>query len=495
MRHIAIIFPNQLFEKSPLFSFPIDVYFLIEEYLFFKQYKFHKTKLAYHVATMEFYKNYLQSKHLHVITIPHSDERSDIRVFLGWLHTQNTEKIYVINPVDDWLEKRIRSSCRKYNLDVVFLENPSFLLTAKDIDEYYHNFYSEKWNQTAFYIYFRKKYGVLLDGDKPAGGRWTYDVENRKKLPRHIFIPVSKTYRNTYWDYAKKRVYREFPDNYGEILDESYFPLTFNDAREHLEYFIRYKLFHFGHYQDAVSFKDDFLFHSNLSSSINTGLLTPEEVMAKVLDAYKQQGRNLPLNSVEGFLRQILGWREFIRFIYTCAGVKQRNSNYWNLENRDLIQAFYKRNTGMEIVDSVLQKLHKLSYNHHIERLMILGNVMLLLEIHPEEVYIFFMTHYIDAYDWVMVPNVYGMSQFADGGIMSTKPYISSSSYLMKMADIREKEPSWKKYFDALFWHFLYKHKSKLITNPRMKQIYLHLEKKNITELQKMVEQYKNSLL
>jgi deoxyribodipyrimidine photolyase-related protein len=197
---------------------------------------------------------------------------------------------------------------------------------------------------------------------------------------------------------------------------------------------------------------------------LNVGLLTPLQIIDSVLEYAKQN--DIPLNSLEGFIRQIIGWREFIRGIYVAKGTEERNRNFFQ-HKRKIPSSFYDGTTGIIPIDTTIRKLLKTGYAHHIERLMILGNFMLLCEFDPDEIYRWFMELFIDAYDWVMVPNVYGMSQFADGGLMSTKPYISSSNYLRKMSNY--KKAQWQEIWDALYWRFIDKHREVFNKNIRMK--------------------------
>ena len=196
---------------------------------------------------------------------------------------------------------------------------------------------------------------------------------------------------------------------------------------------------------------------------LNVGLLTPAYVIDHAL-AYAS-ANEIPINSLEGFIRQILGWREFIRAVYELKGNEERIRNYWGF-TRTIPASFWKGTTGIAPIDSTIKKILETGYCHHIERLMVLGNFMLLCEFDPDEVYRWFMEMFIDAYDWVMVPNVYGMSQFADGGLMSTKPYISGSNYLMKMSDYSKGD--WQAVWDALFWRFMHVHRDFFLQNPRL---------------------------
>jgi deoxyribodipyrimidine photolyase-related protein len=205
---------------------------------------------------------------------------------------------------------------------------------------------------------------------------------------------------------------------------------------------------------------------------LNIGLLSPSQIIDKAI-AYARD-HDIPVNSLEGFVRQILGWREYIRAVYTAKGTTERKKNYWS-HQRKIPPSFWSGTTGIVPVDDAIKRLLSTGYNHHIERLMVLGNFMLLCEFDPDEVYKWFMEMYIDSYDWVMVPNVYGMSQYADGGMMSTKPYISGSNYIMKMSNYAKGE--WSEIWDALFWRFIYKHKEMFAKNPRMSMMAVQVNK------------------
>jgi deoxyribodipyrimidine photolyase-related protein len=251
-----------------------------------------------------------------------------------------------------------------------------------------------------------------------------------------------------------------FPDVIGSDTEFGY-PIDHTGAAAWLEDFVGERLASFGDYEDAISSGHDTLFHSVLTPMLNIGLLSPRQVVDAALD---RAGR-VPLNSLEGFLRQVIGWREFVRLVYLTHGRRQRTRNFWGF-TCDMPAALYDGSTGIDPVDHVIHKVLRSGYCHHIERLMILGNFMLLCEIHPDAVYRWFMELFVDAYDWVMVPNVYGMSQYADGGFMTTKPYISGSSYVLKMSDF--KRGPWCAAWDALYWRFVDRHSDFFAGNPRM---------------------------
>jgi len=226
---------------------------------------------------------------------------------------------------------------------------------------------------------------------------------------------------NKYVSEAKKYVQKYFPNNYGDINTVHLFSTTFEESEIWLDEFLNKRFEKFGIYEDAIVAKESVLHHSVLSPMLNIGLLTPGHIIEKALAIAAQ--KNIPLNSLEGFVRQVMGWREFIKIVYELEGTKQRTTNFWGF-TRKIPASFWTGTTGIPPLDDTIQKILKTGYCHHIERLMVLGNFMLLCEFDPNDVYKWFMEMFIDAYDWVMVPNVYGMTQFADGGLMTTKPYI-----------------------------------------------------------------------
>ena len=212
---------------------------------------------------------------------------------------------------------------------------------------------------------------------------------------------------------------------------------------------------------------------------LNVGLLTPQYIIDEALQF--ASNNEIPINSLEGFIRQIIGWREFIRAVYELKGKEERIKNYWGF-TRKIPPSFWNGTTGIEPIDDTIKKVLETGYCHHIERLMVLGNFMLLCEFDPNEVYRWFMELFIDAYDWVMVPNVYGMSQFADGGLMATNPYISGSNYLMKMRDYKKGE--WQTIWDGLFWRFMDTHRTFFLQNPRLGMLVRTFDKMQLSKQQ-----------
>lgn len=460
MKKAILIFPNQLFKQSPLLDLNCEIY-LVEEYLFFNQYKFHKQKIAFHRATMKAYQNYLEGLSKNVHYIDAISELCDVRVLIPKLIEKGLEYLYIIDPNDNWLHKHINNTTK--DIEVIWYQSPLFINTTDEL----HSFFKpskKKFFQTTFYKNQRLERNILMINGKPKGGKLTYDSDNRKKYPKNKIPPnINFPKKTIYHKEAEDYVNNHFTSNYGQLNDSICYPLDFKSSQIWLEQFLETRFYEFGIYEDSIVKEESFLHHSLLSPLINVGLLNPMDVIQQSLEY--AENNNIPINSTEGFIRQIIGWREFIRGVYNVKGSEERTKNFWNF-SRKIPASFYSGTTGISPVDDVIKKVLNTGYAHHIERLMILGNFMVLCEFNPNAVYKWFMELFIDAYDWVMVPNVYGMSLFADGGLMSTKPYISSSNYIMKMSNYSKGE--WQPIWDGLFWTFMDKHRTFFLNNPRL---------------------------
>ena len=464
MKQANILFPNQLFEMSPLFEVNAPFY-IIEEFLFFKQYPFHKQKIAFHRATMKRYANYLRNeKKMEVYYIESTEAISDIRLLIPELKSQGIEKINYIDPVDNWLQKRLMKGCLEGNILTTVFDSPLFLNSKQDLASFFRSD-KKKYHQTTFYTEQRKKRNILMESDgKPVGGKWTFDTENRKKYPaKKLPPPIQYPAVDLYYEEAKAYVALHFPKHLGSITDYSLYPTSFEATKDWLNQFFEQRFIEFGIYEDAIVAENSILNHSVLTPMLNVGLITPKEIIEACL-LYTEQN-NIPINSTEGFIRQIIGWREFIRGIYECRGSEERTTNFWNFKKK-IPASFYDGTTGIIPIDVTIKKVLQTGYCNHIERLMVLGNFMMLCEFDPDEVYQWFMELFIDSYDWVMVTNIYGMSQFSDGGLMATKPYISGSNYLMKMSNYKKGE--WQATWDGLFWRFMHTHRDFFLSNPRL---------------------------
>ena len=313
-----------------------------------------------------------------------------------------------------------------------------------------------------FYKQQRRRLDVLLDADsKPLGGQWSFDADNRKKLPRNVQPPeMAWAAPGAHVQDVIALVRREFPEHPGDAR-EFCWPVTRGQAHDWLDDFVAHRLDDFGPYEDAISSRSETVFHSVLSPCINLGLLTPREV----IDAALARVDEVSLQSLEGFIRQVIGWREFVRGVYREFSEQQDVANFWSHE-REMAPSWSDGTTGVPPLDDAIRTAQRLGWTHHIQRLMVLGNLMTLCEIRPASAHRWFMEMFVDSSEWVMGPNVYGMGLFSDGGIFATKPYICGSNYLLKMSDY--KKGPWCDIVDGLYWRFIDKHRDFFGGNPRL---------------------------
>ena len=478
MKRAFIVLPNQLFKSLPGREFQLVILAEINRY--FSDFNFHRKKLIFHRASMKYYAHRRKSRGYAVEYLDHAAVKK-AGGLVGWLKKKKIGHVTLYDPVDVPFEQQFKKACSDIGIEVTFLENPAFLCS----DAYLRDALAGKkhYSMNSFYIQQRKERGILLENGKPKGGKWSFDSENRKPLGKDV--PVPKIHFGRLNKYAKEAVSyvdKHFQNNPGSSTN-FFYPVTHRQAERWLDEFVENRLAGFGPYEDAIAEDERFLFHSLLSPLLNSGLLLPGQVLEAVLK--NADSHNIPLNSVEGFVRQVVGWREFMRGVYLVHGQHLREENFWGFE-KPLPRSFYDGSTGIKPVDAAVHAVLENAYAHHIERLMILGNFMLLCEIRPDDVYRWFMELFIDAYDWVMVPNVYGMSQYAHGGIMTSKPYISSSNYVCRMSQFST--GSWCQVWDALFWRFIAKHKTVFEANPRMKVMTSHLKRFD----EKKLRSYKN---
>lgn len=444
----SIILPNQLFQK------PLDEEkkYLVEHPRYFTEFDFHKQKLMLHRASMKAYNEELEAEYIEF----HQDFEKIFR---------QEEKIRMFDPVDHSVREEIKNLADEHDVDIEFVDSPMFV-NSMDFNREY--FSENSYFHLEYYKEVRKKEDILVENGKPAGGKWSFDPDNRQKMPEDHEKPEIPRFSSSHVEEAKEYVEKNFPDNPGSI-EEFFWPVNRSQAIENLEDFLENRLEKFGDYQDAIDKDLRYGYHSLLSSSLNIGLITPEEVVEKTL-AYHQR-KEYPMNSLEGFIRQIVGWREFIRAMYELEPGMTEN-NFFNANN-EVPKQFYTGETGIPPLDTSIENALKDAYCHHIERLMVLGNMFLLLETDPDGVYRWFMEMFIDSYDWVMTPNVYGMSQYSWDKMM-TKPYISSSNYVRKMSNYSGGD--WEDYWDGLYWSFIEKHREKIESIQRMRFMASHLD-------------------
>jgi deoxyribodipyrimidine photolyase-related protein len=457
--HVQLVLPHQLFEEH-LEASPDTHFVFLEDDLLFRSLRFHQQKLVLHRAGMTSFARRVEGAGYGMDYVETSAEYTSQERLGHLLSELGATVVTYYDVVDDWLERRLNRTLADAGVEGRVLETPQFL-TPRDLIASY--FSSHNWRMQSFYEWQRKRLGVLVERDgSPQGGKWSFDADNRKKLPKKLTLPdLPEFERPPDVVDAIAWVQAAFPDNPGNA--ESFnWPVTHRQAFEALEAFLTERFELFGPYEDSIAEGRTYLFHSALSSSMNTGLLSPADVVDLALDFAERHGT--PINSVEGFIRQVIGWREYMRASYVLRGREMRTGNTLGL-TADLDQRWWTGQTGLEPVDSVITRVLDTAYAHHIERLMVLGNAALLMRAKPDAVYEWFMEMFIDAYDWVMVPNVYAMSQYAAGSMITTKPYVSGSNYIKKMSDF--KDGPWRFSWDALYWEFVGDHRELFARNPR----------------------------
>ena len=461
-----IVFPHQLFADHPALPEEPDIIGLIEDSLLFGDPRypasFHKQKLWFHRASMTRYASLLREKGFTVKYQEHNPALGALGSFLSAFAADGGSQVFVAEPHDFMLEKRLNELCERHHLKQVRTPTPMFLNSPKENSTYRAG--KKRWFMADFYKHQRRRLNLLMDEDQPLGGRWSFDKDNRKKVPKKLLKSIPQLPSHTTDDYdeaARNHINDRYPDNPGN-LDTLIYPTSHAAAAQWLNRFVAERFHCFGDYEDALVEGESFLWHSVLTPMLNTGLLTPSQVLEAALNP--PEPSQIPLNSTEGFVRQIAGWREFIRATYEDLGVTMRTRNHWG-HHRPLSSRFYDATTGIDPIDDVIQRVLNTGYCHHIERLMVLGGFMFLCEFDPDDIYRWFMEMFVDSYDWVMVPNVYAMSQHADGGLITTKPYFSGSAYIRKMGNY--KPGPWTDIWDGLYWRWILKNSAALAKNPR----------------------------
>ena len=472
MKSLFLILGNQLFPQNHLNKHKNSTFFMCESYDLCTFQKHHKLKLILFLSSMRSYADELKKNKFKVNYIDlHKDFKISYEKKLeNFIKKNKYQELISFEIEDKFFEKKISSLCKKNKIEWTIIQSPMFLNSRDEFKNYLSK--TKRPFMANFYKIARAKTDILMDNNKPKGGKWSFDEDNRKKLPKDIKIPEMITAIETkHTKVLKQQIDNIFKNHPGEV-DNFWLPTTYEDAVKWLDYFIIKKFNLFGDYEDAVDTNNNFLFHSALSPMINLGLLTPELIIQRV----KKVETKIKINSYEGYVRQIIGWREFIRGIYQNYDKKLEENNFFKHKN-SLNNKWYDGTTGLDPLDHSIKNAQKYGYTHHIERLMVLCNIMNLCEIKPNEVYNWFMEMFVDSSDWVMSPNVYGMGLFSDGGIFSTKPYICGSSYFMKMMNF--KRGNWNDIMDGLYWRFINKNRKFFQSNPRLNMMVNIYDKMN----------------
>jgi len=446
-----LIYPVSIFEHSDIAA-QHDVY-LIEDPTYFTKFKFHKMKLMLHRASMMFYADYLRAKghKVHYVELAQTDAfyRTTLKKYGA---------VILHDVVDHPLTKFIHTTCADHRITVDIRDTLLFIETREDLREYNKTVKNSHYvHDASFYRWQRRRLGILVDGGgEPLYGKWSFDKENRAPFD-DAYVPPrdEKINTNKYVIEARKYVEAHFAAHFGDTRDFIY-PVTFAEAKALLASFIRAKLSTFGKYEDAVSEDIRSGSHSLLSSSLNIGIITPRFVLDEVMrhfNGLSAAAKRREINNIEAFVRQLIGWRSFTRCMYMFHGAKMMTMN--KLAHTYKINAkWYDGTTQIAPIDALITKVRQCAYLHHIERLMYVGNFALLTQVDPRAIYEWFMIVSIDSYEWVMVSNVMGMSQFALTDIsMMTRPYFSGSNYLKKMSDFECGE--WCAIWDSLYYNFI----------------------------------------
>lgn len=347
-----------------------------------------------------------------------------------------------------------------------------------------------------FYRAMREKWNVLMeaDGHTPLTGRWNYDAENRKRLPAGVRGPKAPSFERDVSDLVAL-LEQSGVLTIGRIQPTCFdWPLTRSESLQLLEHFVQYRLPLFGDYQDAMSQFDALLFHSRLSFSLNTKLIHPMEVIQRAVAEWQAHPERIPFSSLEGFVRQVIGWREYVRGVYWAEMPRYRALNFFE-HTAPLPEWYWTGHTRMNCLCHAISQSLERAYAHHIQRLMITGNFALLLGVNPDEVDAWYLGIYQDAIEWVELPNTRGMSQFADGGIMGTKPYVSSANYIHRMSDycsncfydFNQRYGPKACPFNALYWDFYNRHAARLRANPRIGMVYRLWDRMDKVEQQRIL--------
>lgn len=452
-KKIFLIFPTQLFKDLEPLKEANEI-FLVEEPIYFTLYKFHKLKLAFHRASMKSYFDLLKEKKFKVSYYEFNDD---------WLKDLKKSEVSFYDPVDHDLMKKMNGGSKKHGYKIDLLETPAFITAYEDLEAYNKKQSGKKFtHDSSFYRWQRNRLDILT----PIGSKYklSYDDENRVAFPdkeKDVFNP--RELKSAYVEEAKKYVNKHFKDNWGS-LDNFIYPIDHQGARKWLLDFIKNRFKLFGKYEDAIHSDINFGYHSVLSPLLNIGLLTDQDLLDEVLPLKSK----IPINSFEGFLRQIIGWKQSMRYLYEFHFDKFNNKNFLHHNNK-ISKKFWDANTGIPPIDNCIKKIQDIGYLHHIERLMVMGQFFLITMVKPNDVFDWYISLVsMDAYQWVMTPNIYGMIMYADGGFMMSRPYLSSSSYIKKMSNYKKDESvvklkdgneyKWYDIWDALYYNFIDKH-------------------------------------
>lgn len=484
-RRLLMVLGNQLFPLAHVRALAPDLVFMAEDLGLCTYVRHHQQKIVLFLAAMRSYRDALCAAGFEVAyhELDFADARDYVKRLAEVCRAHACEELVHFEIEDKAVEARVVNYSKAVGLRRDEVPSPMFLCSREAFFRFARG--RERLRLTDFYKQERQRLGLLLDRDgRPEGARLSYDEDNRRKLPRGVEPPpIAPVPAMPHVDTVKVLVKERFAGHPGDA-DDFWWPTTRDQSLKWLEDFIDRRLECFGPYEDAMSTRSATVFHSVLSPLMNIGLITPDEIVGGVHAVYRRQASSLPIASVEGFIRQVIGWREFVRGVYREHSDRLERGNFFN-HRRGLTEAWYEGSTGIEPLDDTIRTAWSLGWTHHIPRLMVAANLMTLAEVHPEVAHRWFMEMYVDSSEWVMGPNVYGMGLFSAGALFATKPYICGSNYIRKMSDYPKGD--WCDIVDGLYWRFIGKHREFFAGNPRLALMPRALDKQSPDRLARIV--------
>jgi deoxyribodipyrimidine photolyase-related protein len=453
--------------------------------------KHHIQKVVAFFQSMRNFSEYLKENghKVRYYKISDKDNPNELPALLSNLISKEKIECFEYQLPDEYrLDVQLKDFCESLKIDFKAFDSEHFYTSRTELSEFFEG--KKMLLMENFYRMMRKKHHVLMQGSQPEGNLWNFDKDNRLKYKGQVPIPVAFGLQQNI-DEILSEIEKANVATFGKIDSKTFnWPTSRTACLEQLTYFCENLLQHFGDFEDAMHTDEKFLFHSRLSFAMNSKMLSPKEVVDTVVDFYYENTEEISISQVEGFVRQILGWREYVRGIYWKEMPNYAQMNV--LENHHKLPDFYwTGKTKMNCMQKALSQSLEEAYAHHIQRLMIIGNFSLLMQMHPDEVDAWYLGVYIDAIEWVEMPNTRGMSQYADGGILATKPYVSSGSYINKMSNycgschynVKDKLGEKACPFNSLYWHFLDEKKDYFANSQRMAMMMSLLKKMKPTEL------------
>lgn len=498
-KRLRLILGDQLNERHSWFQKKQDnvTYVLMEVRQETDYVKHHIQKVASFFAAMRAFSDRLIERGHRVIYLRMDDPSNDQNFETNLKKLIRKEKFthfeYLL-PDEVRLDEAMKSITGKLGIPHSVQDSEHFLTRREDINDIFEG--KKQYLMETFYRFMRKKHNILMEGNKPSGGKWNYDPSNRRRYDNKVPIPEPIVFSNDVSEITEM-IHKAKVKTFGDIQPEKLiWPVNRSQALRVLNDFLINRLPHFGTYQDAMTRSSWSLFHSLSSFALNTKILHPMEVIQAAVDAWKKNSHVIGIQQIEGFVRQILGWREYMRGMYWALMPEFADMNFFN-HAQPLPGFYWDGQTKMACLKTAIEQSLKYAYAHHIQRLMITGNFALLAGVQPDEVDAWYLGIYIDAVQWVEITNTRGMSQYADGGIIATKPYVASANYIHSMSDYcQECHYDYRAGyghracpFNSLYWDFLDRHRPKLKNNRRVALMYRAWDRKDGSEKKKIIKQ------